>query len=148
MRDVLIGCAVVLAMSAAYLQGGIYQLRLPGLDRTTVVPVVSCVAPDPSVPGGFIASFGYERTGGAPVFHRPASTGPQAFNAVDIDGQPLAPSGDLPVDFLIGSHPHQFMIRARAPQQITWRVTAGETRTAVATARTQPPCPLVPVGGQ
>ncbi len=129
-----------MAMSVAYLQTGSFSVSLPGTTPSTIVPVVSCVAPDPDAAGYYIASFGYTRTGGPPIAHVPASTDLNGRNVVDIDGQTAASAEGVPTDFLPGSHPDQFTVRAHVSQTITWRLTSDAPRVAVATSQSQPTC--------
>lgn len=133
-------------MSVAYLQTGTFSVSLPGTSASTINPVVSCVIPDPDAAGYYISSFGYTRTGGPPIAHVPASTDLDGRNVVDIDGQTATPTEGIPSDFLIGSHPDQFTVRAHVSQTITWRLTSDAPRVAVATSQSQPTCVSMPAG--
>jgi len=140
-RDLLLGLAVVAVMSLAYLGTGAFTLTAPGAaSATTIIPVVTCVARDPANAGSYIASFGYERTGGPPVVTVPYATSGVRLNYVDVGGNPLPPRYGVPADFALGAQRAQFSVRALETQRVTWWLASDETRSAVATSDTTPVC--------
>ena len=140
--DLLLGVAVVAAMSAAYLSTGAFNLTARGsASATAIVPVVTCVASDPVNAGSYIASFGYERTSGAPAVSVPYASSGARLNYVNVEGNPLPPRYGVPTEFVLGSRRDQFAVRALETQTITWWLTSDQTRSAVATSRTTPVCP-------
>ncbi len=142
-RDLVIGIAVVAAMSVAYLQTGEYPLRTSRfLLGTDIVPVVTCVTRDPVNAGSFIASFGYERSGGGSAVDAPYAAAGLDLNYVEVNGQPVPATVDygVPTRFEVGRHPSAFSIRALDGQKVTWWLTSSLVRSASATRDSVPAC--------
>ena len=152
-RDLLLGIAVVVAMSAAYLSTGEFILTAPTSSVPAIVPVVICVARDPVNAGSYIASFGYLRADGGPVVRVPYAPSGAMLNYITVGDRPLAQGYGVPAEFVVGFQRDQFAVRALETQSITWWLTSDQARSAVATSRTQPVCavapslPVMPSGG-
>jgi len=140
-QDLLLGVAVVLAMSAAYLRTGEFRVTASRAEaHSAIVPVVTCVSRDPDPANTFVVRFGYERVTGPPMVRVSYSVTGDRLNFVDVGGTRLPPGAGVTTDFLIGTHHDQFSVRAPATHQVTWWVTSGQTRSVVATVRTGPEC--------
>lgn len=148
-RDLLLGVAVVVAMSATYLStGGFIPTALGSVPVPAIVPVVICVARDPASAGSYIASFGYARADGAPVVRVPYASSGAVLNYVTVGNDPLPPDYGVPAEFVAGFQRDQFAVRALEAESITWRLTSDQTRSVVATSGTQPVCANVPQAPQ
>lgn len=140
-RDLAISVAAVVLVSWGLFQSGWYHFASPAAaSAISIVPQVTCVAPDPVNPGSFIVRFGYDRAPGAGAVTIPhASSGP-SLNFVEVGGHPLPDRYGVPVEFSPGIHHDVFAIRALDSHTVTWWLTSDDTRSAVATRDTQRAC--------
>lgn len=143
--DVWLGLCVVGLISVAYVWWGGYVLwhhTRPA--ETRIDPFVFCVAADPGDPASFLATFGYERTGGSGIAVMPMSTGGDVINYVAADAQVLPDRYGMPTQFPVGRQDRAFTIRASRDQTVTWHLTTDRARRATATASTTTACPASP----
>ncbi|MGE0043055.1 MAG: hypothetical protein AB7H88_15475 [Vicinamibacterales bacterium] len=86
-----------------------------------LVPIVTCVAPDPVNPGLQIARFGYDNR--IPALNQTPNVpyGPQ--NAFTVDGYDIGPDSGVPTVFAPGLHEFEFSFRFAPGQSVAWTLT-------------------------